>query len=260
MVAMPQRAEHRAPNIHIRVLAMKRLLTLLAVAMCSAAAQATLVQTTDPTIVTAFQAGTTVNTFEAVPTRVPVDITAYAAGVPVSADAMVFNQIAGVQFSVGGMVGVNMPALYRLGNDLADDAASPRVVLGPVDFDFNTNFAGGSFIEIFFPTKVSKVGFWLNGSLDDVTLIAADTNFAFSGLTETTLETHSGQAGFFVGIERASADIGGFKIITKGSKGFTIDDFSFGGAPTTTVPEPASGVLVLAALALVGVTRRASAR
>lgn len=239
---------------------MRRLLTLLALAACGAAAQAALVQITNPATIAAFQAGTTVQNFESVPTRTPMDITAYTSGVPVSNDAMVFNQIAGVQFSVGGVVGTNMPALYKLGGGIAGDAASPSVVLGTVDFDFNTNFAGGSFIEIFFPTKVSKVGFWLNPSLDDVTLIALDTNFAFSGLSETILENHSGSAGFFVGVERASADIGGFKILTKGTKGFTIDDFSFGGAPTTNVPEPASGVLVLAALALVGVTRRANAR
>ena len=59
---------------------------------------------------------------------------------------------------------------------------------------------------MFFPVKVSSVGFWLNPALGNVTLIAADTNFAFSGLPETTLETFAGAiAGHFVGI-RATAE------------------------------------------------------
>jgi len=40
-----------------------------------------------------------------------------------------------------------------------------------------------------------------------------------------------------VGIQRLTADIGGFKIIALGVNGFTVDDFTFGGAPSTTVPE-----------------------
>src|SRR5262245_28484061 len=61
--------------------------------------------------------------------------------------------------------------------------------------------------------RLSKVGFWLNPSLGNVELIAADTNFAFSHLPETTLETANPvTAGHFVGISRPMADIGGFKI------------------------------------------------
>jgi hypothetical protein len=107
-------------------------------------------------------------------------------------------------------------------------------------------------IEIFFPTKVSKVGFWLNPSRGNVELIAADTNFAFSHETETTLETAASvTAGNFVGIERPTADIGGFKIIGLGTTGFTVDDFTFGGASASTaVPEPT--VLGLFACGLIG--------
>jgi hypothetical protein len=122
-----------------------------------------------------------------------------------------------------------------------------------VDFDFTTKFNSGALIEIFFPTKVSRVGFWLNPSLGNALIIAADTNFALSGMTETTLESGSVTAGNFVGIERATADIGGFKIIALGTNGFTIDDFTVGGASTTppsNVPEPAT--LAVLAFALVG--------
>jgi hypothetical protein len=139
------------------------------------------------------------------------------------------------------MVGTNEPAVYQLSGGIAGDAKSPTNVLGPVDFDFTTKFNSSGLIEIFFPVKVSKVGFWLNPSLGNVLMIAADTNFAFSHETETTLEMGTGTAGNFVGIERPTADIGGFKIqATAGTNGFTIDDFTFGGASATTVPEPGS--------------------
>src|SRR3989440_12697180 len=100
-------------------------------------------------------------------------------------------------------------------------------------------------IEIFFfPTKVSKVGFWLNPSLGNVSLIAADTNFAFSNLNETTLETGTVTAGYFVGISRATADIGGFKIIgLAGTAGFTIDDFTYAASLRPQCPRARNGRL-----------------
>jgi hypothetical protein len=228
-------------------------------------AEGAITDTNNAAAVAAFQAGATVNNFESVSGRTPQSITTYANGAAISPTAFVFNQIPGVQFSVGGMVGTNEPALYSLGGGIAADAKSPSTVLGPVDFSFNTLFGPGAMIEIFFPTKVSKVGFWLNPSLSNVELIAADTNFAFSGQTETTLETAASvTAGNFVGISRPTADIGGFKIIALGgqtSKGFTIDDFTFGGG-TTTAPVPEPGTLALVAggvlaLALRRRTRRA---
>jgi hypothetical protein len=85
-----------------------------------------------------------------------------------------------VDFSVGGAVGTNEPAVYQLGGGIASEAKSPHGLLGPVDFDFTTKFNSNGLIEIFFPTKVSKVGFWLNPSLGNVEIIAADTIFAFS--------------------------------------------------------------------------------
>jgi hypothetical protein len=184
--------------------------------------------------------GATVVNFESIPGRTPQAITTYTSGNAVSPTAFIFDQIPGVQFSVGGMVGTNEPALYQLSGGIAGDAKSPTTVLGPVDFSFLTQFGGGAMIDIFFPTKVSKVGFWLNPSRGDVEIIAADTNFAFSHETETTLETGNPVThGNFVGIERPTADIGGFKTIGLGTTGFTIDDFTFGGGTSAaTAPEP----------------------
>ena len=224
---------------------------------------ATTINTSNAGEVTTFQTGATVTNFDSIAGRTPQGITSYTSGAAVSPAAFIFNQITGVQFSVGGAVGTNQPALYSLGGAIAGNAKSPPTVLGPVDFDFTTKFNSGALIEIFFPTKVSKVGFWLNPALGNVLLIAADTNFAFSGLTETTLETLSnGTAGNFVGIERATADIGGFKIIALGQTGFTIDDFTVGGGGTAppSVPESSSLSLLMYGLILGGLVAAVKAR
>ena len=221
------------------------------------AAAAAGIDTTDPALIAAFQNGLTVQTFESLAGRTPQAITAYTQGAPVSATAFVFNQVPGVQFSVGGAVGTNMPALFQLGGAIAGNAHSGSTVLGPVDFDFTTKFGPGAFIEVFFPVKVSSVGFWLNPALGNVTLIAADTNFAFSGLEEHTLETFTGTAGRFAGISRPTADIGGFKIIGTGNTAFTVDDFSYGSsAVAVPVPEPAEWALLLSGAAAMAAWRR----
>jgi hypothetical protein len=216
--------------------------------------QAAVINTNNAATVAAFQTGATVVNFESVSGVTPQTITTYTAGNPVASSSFVFNQIPGVEFSVGGAVGTNEPAVYKLSGGIAGDAKSPTNVLGPVDFDFTTKFNSSGLIEIFFPVKVDRVGFWLNPSLGNVFLIAADTNFAFSGLPETTLETGTVTAGNFVGIQHATADIGGFKIEALGATGFTIDDFTFGGAGTTTgTPEP--GTVALLGCGLLAIAR-----
>jgi hypothetical protein len=218
---------------------------------------ASVIDTNNAATVAAFQTGATVVDFESVATRTPQAITDYTSGTAVSPFATIFDQIPGVQFSVGGAPGTNEPALYQLSGGIAGDAKSPSTVLGPVDFDFTTKFNNAALIEIFFPTKVSKVGFWLNGALGNVEIIALDTNFAFSGIPDNNLEIGNPvTAGNFVGIERPTADIGGFKIIALGATGFTIDDFTFGGSTATTVPEPGTIVLLGGGLLALLVSRR----
>src|SRR6476660_2348634 len=141
---------------------MKRVLICACFATVSGVSQAALINTSDPTAVAAFQTGINVINFDAISGRTPQAISDYTAGVAVSPDAFIFDQINGVQFSVGGAPGTNEPALYTLSGGIAGDAHSKPTVLGPVDFDFTTKFNNQGLIEIFFPVKVSKVGFWLN--------------------------------------------------------------------------------------------------
>ena len=242
-------------------------LAALAAALAAAtAAQAAPITTTDLALVQAFQQGLTVETFENVGGgRTPMALSSYTSGLPVAEAAQVYDQVAGVRFSVGGTVGVNRPALYELGGGLAGDAHSGDTVLGTVDFDGNTNFDRTGLLEAFLPTKVSSLGFWLNPALGDAIVYFLNTNFAFSREEEVILGSVRVKAGEFVGLQLDGAQIGGLKVgalraADGTSKGFTIDDFSYGGSgssePPGHVPEPGSLALVLAALLAGGAVRR----
>src|SRR5262245_2308325 len=113
---------------------LKQLSCCVALLAVAHLAEAAVINTNNASVVAAFQSGATVADFNSVATRTPQIITAYTSGQAISALAFVFNQIPGVQFSVGGMVGVNEPALYTLSGAIAADAKSPPTVLGPVDF------------------------------------------------------------------------------------------------------------------------------
>ncbi|MCE4557074.1 PEP-CTERM sorting domain-containing protein [Roseateles cellulosilyticus] len=220
--------------------------------LASGLAHATAIDTLDPGAVAAFQHGLKVVDFESVPGVAPQTIPTYNTGMPTNPASRVFDQIPGIQFSVGGEVGVNAPVLFDLG--AIGGAHSGTHVLGPVDFDGNTEFGSAGQIEMYFPTKVASVGFWLNPALGPVKIIAADTNFAFSHQEETTLESAFVTQGHFVGISRPGADIGGFKIISLSSTApFTIDDLSYGTAAP--VPEPASAALFGLGIACLAVAR-----
>jgi len=242
---------------------MKRLVSTAVLSLCFAAGlHASVIDTNVAATVTAFQSGATVINFTTVGTVTPLIISNYNT-VAVPNTAKVFDQIPGVRFSVGGMVGTDRPAVYSLTGGIAGDAKSPSNVLGPVDFTSNSLFGPGAMIEIFFPVKVDRVGFWLNPSLGNVTIIALDTNFAFSGLPDTNLETGTNvTAGNFVGIQRPTADIGGFKILGlpgpggTPSKGFTIDDFTFRTGTTTAVPEASSMLLIGVGVVALGIVVR----
>ncbi len=220
---------------------------------------AAVIDTTNVGEVATFQTGATVVDFESIGGITPMPITAYTDGVAITAGATLFNEVPGVQFSVGGNPGSfeTEPVVFELGGGIAGDAESGTNVLGSADMAGNTKFNG--FIEIYFPTKVDRVGFWLNPSLGSVLIIAKDNQLAFAGGSENVLESSVAPlaAGHFVGFQRASADIGGVTIIALDESGMTIDDLTFNASDTTTtVPEPSTLGLCMAGLLAAWAGRR----
>ena len=230
----------------------------------ASAANASITTTTDAGVIAAFQAGATVFDFESVADKSLTAITSYNDTDVVPVGSRVFNQISGLQFSVGGdpLAGSN-PALLGLSGAIASDASSPTTVLGPTQMgttngagDGLTNFGGSPFIEVYLPVKVSKIGFWLNPSLSGVTITVSDLKTAFlpPGAMETQIESGSAAAGTFVMITQPTAEIGGL-FIGGGAAGFTIDDLTVEDT-TTVVPEPGSLALFAGGLVLLAVGLR----
>jgi hypothetical protein len=97
------------------------------------------------------------------------------------------------------------------------------------------------------------VGVWLNPSLGNVTFSAFDS-------TLTQLESFTGNAGNFVGVDRPTNDIKFISIVAASATGFTVDDLTFAQAsappPTNGVPEPSSLPLLIAALLAAAALRR----
>jgi hypothetical protein len=221
-------------------------------------AEAAPIITTDPVVVAAFQSGATVQNFDAIGGRTPLAIAAYTGGLAIPAGALLYDELAGVRFTVGGSPGDSRAVLLSLTGGIAGDATSPPTVLGPATMEDQgtqeTDFQN-AFMEMIFDTKVNRVGFWLNPSLGNVLILAFD---AFAG---TELESiPNAPAGSFVGFQRALNDIGAISIVPLGS-GFTIDDLTYGTTqvtPPPPVPEP--GVLALLGCAAVGFLRRAAHR
>jgi hypothetical protein len=75
-------------------------------------------------------------------------------------------------------------------------------------------------MEVIFPTLVSKVGLYVaSGNLSLILKDSSNVNLA-TGDFQTT-----GTAGQYIGLQRASADVGGVTI--QGQGAFTIDDFTY---------------------------------
>jgi hypothetical protein len=227
---------------------------ILASVASSGGAIAAPIITTDLNVVAAFQSGATVQSFDGIPGRTPLPITAYTDGLTIPAGALLYDELTGVRFTVGGSPGDSRAVLLTLGGGIAGDATSPPTVLGPATMEDQgtqqTDFQN-AFMELIFDTNVNRVGFWLNPSLGNVFLAAFD---AFAGNQLETIA--NAPAGSFVGFQRGANDIGAISIVPLGS-GFTIDDLTYGttqAPPPPPVPEP--GTLALLACAALGVLAR----
>jgi len=232
------------------------LIALFAVG-ASSVAHALSINTTDPGVISTFQTGAAIETFD---TLAGLTITSYASVAVPAAN----------QFSSRNLANPNLPAFNSGGATFANPAGNPGTPIGifdpaegiAADFHSANNVAGplevGSdqafgtgFMEVIFQTPVSKVGFWVTHG--GVQLILKDINNQNLVIGDVTV---TGSQGNFIGIDRGVADIGGITLIG-GALGFTnvsftIDDFTSSGS-TSTVPD-AGSTLSLLGMAFAGLT------
>ena len=211
----------------------------------SASSLALVIRTTDPAQAAAFQAGATIENFDNLPA---LTITSYAAGQTVPA-ANQFSSRNVVTFtdpffnSGGASFGdpIGNPGtrigIFDPDGPIAGDVRSPNNVAGPLATGTDLAFGNG-FMEVIFPADMRRVGLWVTHGT--FTMFLKDSNN--SNLTSGDVQV-TGNAGEFIGIERATPDVRG---LTMGfPEAFTIDDFTYA---TTPIPEPAT--IAMAALGL----------
>lgn len=239
---------------------MKKLVAGICLTAASLSSWAIPINTSDLTVYAAFAAGATIEDFEGVSGMTPLSLSDYInasdSSVVVPADAQLSDDIAGLFFHSGG-ASFNDPAgtpgtpaaLISLSAGIASDAQSATNVIGSLEI--NSEFLDiDNFIEIIFlGGNVNRAGVWLNPSRGNALLTAFDS-------TGSALESVQGTAGNFVGIQRASNEIRFVSLVSLSSAGFTADDLTFGQSGVSTVPEPASLLLVVVAMAMVGWRRR----
>jgi hypothetical protein len=259
---MRARSQVAAPTLALRFLVIAAFLVAT-----TSSAGATPVNTNDINVYNTFKTGATVQSFESIAGVTPLALnnsytTALNASTTVPVGAQLLLDITGLLFHSGGG-SVNDPtnttnatptAVLQLGGTIAGDAHSATNVVGsqaiktaPGDPDL---LDIDQFIEIVFINALqSRVGVWLNPSLGNV-LITAFGPTAFN-----QLEQFTGNAGNFVGFNRPTADIKHISIIGLAG-GFTVDDLTYAGAPTASVPEPGTFILLgLGSLALLRLRR-----
>src|SRR4030042_2431328 len=233
---------------------MRRHLTFLALLAVIMAATvpvpiATPINTNNITDYNLFAAGATVQPFESVPGTTPLPLSSYANALNsttnVPSSAQVSLDISGLLFHSGGG-SFNDPtgnpgtptALLQLTDGIAGDAYSGSNVVGSLEIN-TENLDLDGFVEIVFINALqSRAGIWLNPSLGNVTFSALDS-------TGNQLESFTGNAGNFVGVQRATSEIK-FVSIVGTPTGFTIDDLTYAGAtaPPNGVPEPSTLLLL----------------
>ena len=219
---------------------------------------ATVVITTDPSVVASFQAGATVEHFDDL---AAFTITSYASGqtVPTADQFSSRNLVSFTSpFYNSGGASFNNPVsnpgtpigIFAPSGGIAGNVKSGTNVAGPLATGSDEAFNNG-FMEVIFPTDIQLVGFWITHASAPITMFLKDS-------TNTNLSTGdfqvTGNEGQFIGIQRDSADVRG---ITIGfTESFTLDDFTFSAA-TTTVPDTGAtfGLLFISLIGLTALRR-----
>lgn len=230
---------------------MKLKLILLSIGLTVSVSQlrAVTINTADATAITTFQTGANVELFDDLSA---LGISSYASVAVPAANQFSSRNIndpnvpsfnsGGATFTdpasnPGTLVGVFDPS-----DGIANEFSSPNNVIGPLIVGTDLSFGTG-FMEVIFQNPVDKVGFQVtHGSL---TLILKDVNN--NNLTTGDFQINGNQ-GSFIGIGRDAADIGGITILSlNADDSFTLDDFTFGAASSTTVPDggATAGLLAL---------------
>ena len=224
---------------------------------CTMGSSAATINTNDATVYSTFATGATLQNFEST-TVTPLALSSYGnalnSSTTVPGTAQLSLNVPGLLFHSGGG-SFNNPtgnpgtptALLTLEGGIAGDARSASNVVGSLEI--NSDLLDlDNFVEIVFIGALqSRVGVWLNPSLGNVTFTAFDS-------MGTALENVAGNAGNFIGVDRAAADIR-FVSIVGNSRGFTFDDLTYAGKTTITAPAPGVGLLALGVFALFAMRR-----
>jgi hypothetical protein len=255
------------PQHSVHATSLLRLAVATGILGFAAAGHAATINTNNAAAITAFQAGATIETFDAGLTGLV--ITAYTP-VAVPAGSQFFSRNLSdpnvPSFNSGG-ASFNNPVsnpgtpvgVFNPEGGIAADVVSQTNVIGPMGLDIGQGpglgLLPGAFMEVRFVNPVSTVGFQVTfGSLQLILKDVTNTNLLAPDASV------NGTAGNFIGISRATADIGGATILsTATGASFTLDNFTFarGNNTTTTVPDSGSALLSVAlAGAFLGVIRR----
>jgi hypothetical protein len=202
----------------------------LACAWLTGVAHAAVIVTTNPSDITGFESGATVESFDNVSGITPVTITDYTPKDVTGSAALMTKDPAQPAFFNSGGATFNNPtsnpgvpiAVVTPSGGIAADKLSGNNVAGPLGVVTppSTLFDAGAFMEVIFPTGVSRVGLYV--AHGTVTLILKDSNN--SNLAGDF--TGTAPAGSFLEISRSAADVFGATLLGAGA--FTIDDFTYG--------------------------------
>jgi hypothetical protein len=186
-------------------------LLLIVSALTAALAWSAPVITNDPSVIAAFQGGATVINFDSLSGITPLSLNAFTDDTAVPNNALLLQQLqpgGGIGITSGAGIGgavLNLePPIDTAavsGSGVLGSAFNPAGVNGPQSTCFSTS----CFLELFFEQGVNRVGFWTNV---DVTILASRADVTgVVAQNVVNVETVTGSALRFVGVERASDEI-----------------------------------------------------